>query len=259
MSERSAKPTIAVFDSGIGGITILSALTTKMPAANYIYYGDTANAPYGPRPAEEIYELSCVAIKKLLVHQPDVVVLACNTVTSTSISLLRQTFPDVRFVGVEPAVKTAAAKTHVKKIVVAATSATLNSDSYTKLKKQWASDVEVIDLPKPEWVKMIEENEVVDAILEADARDIQSSGTDVLVLACTHFPFLKSKLQQLLPGITIIDSAEPVAEQVKRVLERYVDGDEAKEPTVTWLFSNHDRPGITGTEKLWTVAQRTGY
>lgn len=229
--------TIAVFDSGVGGLTILAALVKKIPAVQYIYFGDTANAPYGTRPAEEIFSLSVTAVEKLIVHQPDVIVVACNTVTSTSITKLREKYPAIHFVGVEPAIKPAVIVTEKKKIIVAATQATLNSESYQHLKRTFAQGIEVIDLPKPTWVKMIETNELNDTMLAADANMIAASGSDTLVLACTHFPFLKHKLQEFLPGMMIIDSAEPVANRVQRLVESS-EPRAGDEPMITWIWSD---------------------
>lgn len=258
MAMSSGRPTVAVFDSGVGGMTILAALVKQIPGAKFVYYGDTAQAPYGQRSAEEIFALSQAAITALLVHRPAVIVIACNTVTSTSITALREKFPAVPFVGVEPAVKPGAAASRKKMIIVAATTATLRSDSYQKLKNQWADGVEVIDLPKPAWVKMIEANTSADEILARDAREILATGADVLVLACTHFPFIKTKLQHLLPDMTIIDSAEPVAAQVQRVLATSLPESTMKEPKITWIFSDLHRPTLQWREKLWTIARQNG-
>lgn len=249
------RPTIAVFDSGIGGMTILASVVKKIPGAKYVYFGDTANAPYGPRSSAEILALSIRAIEKLLTYHPDVVVIACNTVTSTSIAKLRERFPTVLFVGVEPAIKPAVQISTNKKIMVAATQATLVSDSYRRLKKLWADGVEVVDLARPEWVRMVEENDNVDEILTRDCQEILATGADVLVLACTHFPFLKQQLQQLLPPIMIIDSADPVAFHVQELLN-LPDDSTGGEPEIQWLFSEARHPDATTRERLWTIAQR---
>lgn len=258
MAMSSVRPTIAVFDSGVGGMTILAALAKQIPRAKFLYYGDTAHAPYGQRSAEEIFTLSQAAVTALLVHRPAVIVIACNTVTSTSITALREKFPAVPFVGVEPAIKPGAAASRRKKIIVAATTATLHSESYRNLKNQWANGVEVIDLPKPTWVKMIEENTSVDEILTRNAQEILATGADVLVLACTHFPFIKPKLHRLLPGMTIIDSAAPVAAQVQRVLATSRPESTMKDPEITWIFSSPHRPTTQWREKLWTIARQNG-
>lgn len=257
MATKSRPPLIAVFDSGIGGMTILASLLKKIPTAKYIYYGDTANAPYGPRSAEEIFSLSVAAIEKLMTRRPDVIVIACNTVTSTSISKLREKFPTVQFVGVEPAVKPAVIVTERKKVIVAATAATLKSDSYRQLKTAWAAGIEVIDLAKPNWVAMIEADELNAATLAADAQMIAASGADTLVLACTHFPFLKPKLQELLPGVMIIDSAEPVASRVQRLLE-LSDEPNVIDADIQWQFSDQPQPDAARLARLWTIAQHIG-
>lgn len=253
LTRRS--PVIAVFDSGLGGLTILAAIVKKNSTALFVYYGDTANAPYGPRSADDIFKLSLAAITEILKSKPDVIVIACNTVTSTSLKKLRDIFPAVTFIGVEPVVKPAAALSRTKKIYVVATAATLASESYAALKKLWATDVEVIDAPRPAWVKMVEDNAIHDIVLTEDAADIRAKGADVLVLACTHFPFLKPKLQQLLPELTILDSAEPVAEQVGQKLPDISLMPISGKPNITWIFSNPARPSVVDREQLWTRAQ----
>lgn len=258
MEASQRRPTIAVFDSGVGGMTILASLTQKIPGASFVYFGDTANAPYGPRSADDIFSLSVVAIERLQTHEPDVIVIACNTVTSTSITKLRENFPDTVFVGVEPAIKPAVIVTEKKKIAVAATAATLQSESYQALKKTWATGMEVLDVPKPEWVRMVEEGRIDDTILAADAAGIIASGADTLVLACTHFPFLKRQLQQLMPKLMIIDSAEPVANRVARILD--VPGSDTimAPPHIEWIFSDPQHPNETTRQHLWTKALEIG-
>ncbi len=255
--EASQRPTIAVFDSGVGGMTILASLVKKIPDASYVYFGDTANAPYGSRSTDEIFALSSGAIEKLLTYKPAVIVIACNTATSTSIVKIREKFPTMIVVGVEPAVKPAVIVSNKKKIIVVATTATLQSDSYQALKNTWAAGVEVLDLPKPEWVRMVEESKIDDDILSADAADIVASGADTLVLACTHFPFLKRKLQQLMPDMMIIDSAEPVAQRVWRGLGE--PKSTVKQPAaITWLFSDPQGPNEMAHQILWTKALEIG-
>lgn len=253
MAVPHTSPTIAVFDSGIGGMTILAALVKKIANAKFIYYGDTAHAPYGPRSAEEIFDLSSTAIEQLLTYQPDVIVIACNTVTSTSITKLREKFPETFFVGVEPAIKPAVIVSEKKKIAVAATTATLSSDSYQKLKHDWASGIQVIDLPKPTWVDMVERQVIDDALLATDAAHLRESGADVLVLACTHFPFLKKKLQNLLPDIMIIDSADPVANRVARILESNENTDGTPSPQIKWNFSDQDDAAHDQRLQFWKI------
>lgn len=251
MEASQGRPTIAVFDSGVGGMTILASLTKKIPGASFVYFGDTANAPYGPRSADDIFSLSVVAIERLRAYKPDVIVIACNTVTSTSIAKLREKFPNIQFVGVEPAIKPAVIVTEKKKVLVAATTATLQSESYQALKKTWATGVKVLDVPKPEWVRMVEENQIDDTILATDAAEILASGADTLVLACTHFPFLKKKLQECLPDMMIIDSAEPVANRVARILD--VPGGDTimAQPLIEWIFSCEDDLTKRQRDHLW--------
>lgn len=227
---------IGIFDSGVGGLSILQELRKALPNADFTYFGDTANVPYGGRPRKEIIELSTQAVRALLRDTPDLVVVACNTATSVAIEELRRSFPHLPIVGVVPVLKTATAHTRKGKAAVLATGATLQSDSYRDLKQKFASGVAVLELALPEWVELVEEGKttpsrhpaghpssleegrVVAQSVRGVAQNIRHFGADIVVMGCTHFVFLRASLERELPGVEILDSGPAVARQVVRVL-----------------------------------------
>lgn len=233
---------IGVFDSGVGGLSILQALRRALPSADFVYFGDTANIPYGGRPWNEIVELSIQAVRVLHRDTPDLVVVACNTVTSVAIEELRRTFPALPIVGVVPVLKTAAAQTKNKKVAVLATIATLTSRTYANLKEQFARELEVLELALPEWVLLVEQGKVSGLEVETSVHDVaeqvKAFGADVVALGCTHFPFLRSVIEQALPNVPILDSGSAVARQVVRVLTANQKlPDQSKAGSVTYLCS----------------------
>jgi glutamate racemase len=151
-SSALAEAPIGVFDSGVGGLTILGELLRDLPDERYIYYGDTGNCPYGVRPKAEIQLLAKNAARLLLSHQAKLIVVACNAATVSAISVLRATFPDIEFVVVVPAVKPGAARSHTGKIGVAATEASARSDFLRQLIEQHACGVEVLAVGCPRLV-----------------------------------------------------------------------------------------------------------
>jgi len=214
--------TIGIFDSGIGGLSILQSIRARLPQADLVYYGDTANVPYGGRPAEDIERLSLEALEVVRTFQPDAVVVACNTATSVAIQKLRSVHSELPMIGVVPVIKKAAEASARKRIAVLATTATLTSHSYESLKRSFAHDVEVLDLALPEWVTMTENGDLESRELRASvasvSRRIQEFGADVVALGCTHFVFLRPALEAVLPGVEIMDSGEAVARQTERIL-----------------------------------------
>jgi glutamate racemase len=213
---------IGLFDSGVGGLSILEEVKKVLPHEDVVYFGDTANVPYGTKTDEQIISLSMKAVEFLVQKECDVIVVACNTATSVAITALRQTFPTIPLIGVVPVVKTVVERTKVKRAVVCATSATLNSALYEKLKQDFASEVEILDLAKPEWVTMVEAGEVdsvaTQSSIEATAKEIEAFGADIVAFGCTHFAFLRTQMEKVLPNVAILDSGGAIARHVLRVL-----------------------------------------
>lgn len=216
---------IGVFDSGIGGLSVANAIYKLLPAEQLIYFADTARVPYGPRSSQEIRSFS-EEISRFLLAQPcKMIVVACNTATSAALEYLRQQWPDIPFVGMEPAVKPAAEATKTQKVGVLATAATIKSDRYVQLMQRYTKGVEVFENPCVGLVPQIEAGHLNTADTEALLRRIVipmlDEGVDTLVLGCTHYPFIQPLLKKIAgENIQIIDPSPAVARQVKRRLEQ---------------------------------------
>ena len=181
-----------MFDSGAGGISVLKRLWKLMPNENYIYFGDSANAPYGVRPVEEIRALTVRAAQDLFQRGCKALVLACNTATSAAAQTLREMYPDVPIIGLEPALKPAALSGGHPTVVVMATPVTLREEKFTRLTERFKDDCNLIKLPAPELVTLVEQNKMgtpeLTAYLQALFAPLQKMKIDCLVLGCTHFP-----------------------------------------------------------------------
>lgn len=213
---------VGFFDSGVGGLSILREFRKLLPNEEVVYFGDTAHLPYGSRSAEEITDLSLQAVDFLLRQKPKVIVIACNTATSVAIQTLRRRYPTLPIVGVVPVVKTLAQHTQNKRVAVCAMAATLSSNIYAQLKKEFAPGIEVLELAQPEWVMFIEAGELnspkVLESVNSVAKRVHDFGADSLALGCTHFDFLLPTLVRAMPRVAMYDSGSAVARHVVRVL-----------------------------------------
>jgi glutamate racemase len=208
-----------VFDSGSGGLSVLAALRRRLPEAPLVYLGDLAYAPYGDREAADVIARSKRVVRKLIELGATVVVVACNTATVLGIAALRQEWPKIAFVGVEPGVKPAAAATRNRRIAVMATPATAASARLQYLVEAYAQGVHVHIAPCPGLASAIERGaDDIDAlrtVLAAPCAEIRDAKVDTVVLGCTHYPFVAPAIQQLLGDeIRLIDTATAVAERV---------------------------------------------
>ena len=215
---------IGLFDSGIGGLTVARAVRERLPREALLYFGDSANAPYGPRPAAEITALSRAATEWLLARGAKLIVVACNTATAAALVTLRQAYPDVPFVGMEPAVKPAAAATHTGRIGILATQATLGSDRYQRLADRFAPTSLILEDPCRGLVPLIEAGDrdtpALRELLEQIIAPMRSAGIDTLVLGCTHYPLVRPLIERIAgPDVVIIDPAPAVARQTERLLK----------------------------------------
>lgn len=217
---------VGVFDSGIGGLSVLRHLQQLLPHENFIYLADQAHVPYGPRSPEEIRRLSEAVTRTLLAQPIKLLVVACNTASAAALSYLRQTFPDLPIVGMEPAVKPAARQTQTGKVGVLATAGTFESQRYASLMARFAQGVSLYENPCRGLVELIEagnmEGEETAVLLQQILAPMIQAGVDTLVLGCTHYPFVQPLLTRLLANapqpVTIIDPAPAVARQAQRVL-----------------------------------------
>jgi len=223
-ASSSRQRAVAVFDSGVGGLSVMREIARQLPHEDVLYFADSANCPYGPRPLKEVRKLS-EAITAFLIQQgAKIVVVACNTASAASLHHLRAIFP-VPIVGMEPAIKPAAAMTRSKKVGVIATQVTFQGELFARLVERFAADVEVYTQVCPGLVERIEagliEDAGTEALLAGYLKPMLEAGIDSLVLGCTHYPFLRKTIGRVAgPGVTVIDPSPAVARQTGRVLER---------------------------------------
>lgn len=220
---RLADP-IAIFDSGVGGLSVLRHIRALLPGENLLYLADQANVPYGPRPAGEVCQFTAAITRFLLAQQAKLIVVACNTATAAALTYLRDTFPHISFVGMEPAVKPGAQQTQTGKVGVLATAGTFESQRYASLMARYAQHVTLYEDPCVGLVELIEAGELASpattALLQRCLAPMLQAGVDTIVLGCTHYPFVLPLLTTLTePGrVSIIDPAPAVARQVQRLL-----------------------------------------
>jgi glutamate racemase len=247
----SAAQPIGIFDSGIGGLSVLRHLEAFYPHEHLLYFADQAHVPYGSRTAEEIRHYSAEITRFLLDQGAKIIVVACNTASAAALNYLRQTFPEVRIVGMEPAVKPAAAVTRTGKVGVLATPGTFASPRYAALMERFTDGVTVLEDPCVGLVKLIEAGQLdtpaTKQLLQDVLRPMVAEGVDTIVLGCTHYPFVRPIIETILAvenentAVTIIDPAPAVARQVGRVL---VDSGFLAPPSqvgVTRLFTTGER------------------
>lgn len=215
---------IGIFDSGIGGLSVLREIRVLMPNENIIYFGDQAHVPYGARSMEQIQNFSEGITNFLLKQNAKIIVVACNTASAAALKYLRQKFPAVQFVGMEPAIKPAAEKTQTKKVGVLATPATFQGALYASVVERFASDVEIFQNTCNGLVNQIELGELDSAktrsILENALLPMLENNIDTVVLGCTHYPFVIPLIKKIVgDNVRVIDPAPAVAKQTERLLE----------------------------------------
>lgn len=211
---------IGVFDSGVGGKAVAEAIQQELPEHQVILREDRKHVPYGTRAPEEIFGFVVPIFQDLVDEGCDVIVVACNTVTTTLIRRLREEFT-IPLVAIEPMVKPAAAMTKSGVIAVCATPATLASPRYADLKTEYAQGVTVLEPDCSDWAYMIEQSQVDEDKIAQRINEVLGAGADVIVLACTHYHWIEDEVRQLANGrAEVIQPTKPLIEQLKRVLER---------------------------------------
>lgn len=220
--ENQDRP-IGVFDSGIGGISVLRELYAIMPEEDYIYFGDSVHAPYGTKTLAQVRELTVANVKELLRQGAKGIVVACNTATSAAVRILRNMYPELPLVGIEPALKPAALQPGHPKVLVMATPMTIREEKFQRLVEQYEFDADIIGLPCPGLMEFVEAGntdgedlrDFLEDLLAPYLRDIDS-----IVLGCTHYPFVKRVIQDIAgERVRIFDGGAGTAREMRRRLE----------------------------------------
>ena len=213
---------IGIFDSGVGGLTVYRHLRELIPQADVVYLADQKHAPYGERSLGEVAAIARACVGHLSTEGATSIVVACNTASAAALHRLRAEMPAYTFVGMEPALKPAAALTKSGVVGVLATQATFQGELFASLRERFAASVEVVDQPCPGWAQLVEAGQVdgpeVEEAVARHLKPVLARGADILVLGCTHYPFLRPVIERLAgPEVTIIDPAPAVAAQTLRV------------------------------------------
>jgi len=223
MIDRISRP-IGVFDSGVGGLTVLKSIWHELPDESCIYLADQAHVPYGPRPLEQVRSFAVGITQFLLEKGAKLIVVACNAASAAALHHLREVFPDTQFVGMEPAIKPAGEQTRSGVVGVLATPATFQGELYASVVERFAVGVQLIQDTCPGLVAQIEagqlDSSTTRTILEEAIIPMLERGIDTIVLGCTHYPFAIPLIQEIAgAGVRVIDPAPAVARQVRRLLE----------------------------------------
>jgi len=214
---------IAVFDSGVGGISVLQELVKCMPEEKFLYFGDSANAPYGEKPTEEVRKLTLQAVEQLLKQDVKALVVACNTATAAAIKDLREQHPDTIIIGIEPALKPATDRFPTGTIGIMATHVTLQEEKLAHQLERFP-EAKVVRIPAPGLVELIESGHTDGPEVEALLNKVLSpyvGKLDALVLGCTHYPFVKPAIAKILGEKTaLFDGGEGTARHTQKCLEQ---------------------------------------
>src|SRR5512135_1588790 len=214
---------IGIFDSGVGGLSVWREIARQLPHEHTLYFADQIHIPYGPRTLEQIRSFSEAITRFLLACDCKLIVVACNAASAAALKHLRATFPEVPFVGMEPAVKPAAETTHTGVVGVLATPATFQGELFASVVERFANGVRLVKEVCPGLVQQVEAGRLNTSdtleMLDRFLQPIRKAGADTIVLGCTHYPFVIEAIRQLAPGVNVIDPAPAVARQVDRVLK----------------------------------------
>ena len=218
---------IGIYDSGFGGLSVWRELYRALPHESLVYLGDGKNCPYGSKPQEQILQYAYESVEKLLERGCKMIVVACNTATAVAIKYLRETYPDVPFVGLEPAVKPACLTTKSGVVGVVATERSLQGEKFLSTLARYGEGVEVIKAVGRGFVEAVEADaeseEQTESIVREIIEPIVESGADVIVLGCTHYPFLRGVIDKVIGdrAVRVIDSGEAVEKRVESLLDEY--------------------------------------
>ena len=214
---------IGVFDSGVGGLSVLRTIRAELPGEDLLYVADSAHVPYGEKSAAFIEQRALAIVEFLIARGAKAIVVACNTATSAAVATLRARFA-IPIIGMEPAVKPALASTRSGVVGVLATAGTAGSDKFATLLARVGNGAQVLVQPCPGFVETVERGELdgthVDTLVERTLAPLLARGADTLVLGCTHYPFLRASIEKIAgPAVTVVDPSPAVARELRRRLD----------------------------------------
>lgn len=222
MLPRMDPRPVGVFDSGVGGLSVLRHFQRLAPHERVIYFADTAYFPYGPRPAAEVRKRSFAIVNRLLASGAKLVIVACNTASAAAIADLRAAFP-VPFVGMVPGVKPAASNSRSGRVAILATPGTLDGELYARVVEEFGRDTRIVAVPGHGLAELVEEGQAETPAARAALRSALGgevdAGADTVVLGCTHYHFLDADIRAEFPGVAIVDTSEAVARRAVQVLQ----------------------------------------
>lgn len=248
---------IGIFDSGIGGLSVFREIRKLLPEQGYIYYSDSAHCPYGEKSKEYIIDRARSITRRLMGMGVEIVVVACNTATAAAISTLRKEFP-IKFIGMEPAIKPAAALTKTGVVGVLATAGTLKAEKYLDTREKWAQSITVVEHTGEGFVELVEKGQTSGAEAEAVVQNslvpLLEAGADTIVLGCTHYPFLADTIKKVAAAhgadgnsFHLIDPAPAVARHLLEVMEAEGIQTISPEGFSMELLCSGDRKGLLHT------------
>ena len=236
---------IGIFDSGIGGLSVMDSIHQALPNEDLVYVADQLHVPYGSRPITQVRAFAEAIARYLLTQGAKIIVVACNTASAAALYYLRSTFPDTSFVGMEPAVKPAAQTTQSRVVGVLATPATFQGELYASVVERFANGVQVLQDTCPGLVAQIEKGNLgtpeTRTILENALQPMLEGGIDRVVMGCTHYPFVIPLIREIVgPQVEVIDPAPAVARQTERVLTTHRLNKSNPSPGVIKYFTTGD-------------------
>lgn len=249
MSINNNEAPIGVFDSGVGGLTVMREIMRQLPNENLVYFGDTARVPYGSKSTETIIRFTRQIIRFLQTKKVKAIVIACNTASALTLDIVRREI-DIPIIGVViPGARAAVRETRNKKIGVVGTEATIKSNMYTKLMQESEPEVTVVGKACPLFVPLVEEgftkHKITGEVIDIYLRDMKNSGIDTLILGCTHYPLLRSIIREYMgEEIHIVNPAYETAMDLKQLLEEkdMANGEPAEGKTAHYDFYSSDAP-----------------
>lgn len=255
---------IGIFDSGLGGLTVLEQVYKKLPNESIIYFGDTARLPYGTKSKHAVQKFSLQIVRFLLKFKIKMILVACNTSSAQALPFLKEKFPKIPIIGViNPGVKYALEGKHGRKIGIIGTEGTIRSQVYTKLIKKHDKKINVYSQSCPLFVPLVEEGwfdnhlNTVKEIANEYLVPLRKNRINTLILGCTHYPLLKKIIQSVIgKNVTIVDSAESTAKETRRVLEKYKILSSSPHPRYKFFVSDEPKKFVLLARKFITVKDK---